>query len=75
MTPSLGRTAHGGRLMLIDKGKTIADLQEHMKRYEWNTGKRTEFDDGYLTGLRFAIKLIELQEAGVLGQVAFDWKD
>ena len=46
-----------------------------MKRYEWNSGKKTEFDDGYLTGLRFAIKLIELQEAGVLGQVAFDWKD
>lgn len=66
--------------MIIDRNKLIEDLQNHIARYEWNiTCKQTEYDKGYLSGLRFAVRIISLQPESEIGQVKFDfdcpWKE
>lgn len=62
--------------MLIEKETAVKTLQEHLDRYERLCGQKiSDIDNGYMTGVRFAIKLISLQDEGVLGQITFDWEE
>lgn len=57
--------------MLIHKQATITSIQESIKRFEAHC--ETKYDEGFLDGLRFAIRIVSLQEEAVVGQVAFEW--
>lgn len=60
--------------MNIDKEKLIKDLQDHKARMEWNIQKfPSDYGDGYLQGIDFAIRVVKLQQDSGIGQVAFDF--
>ena len=62
--------------MNIDKDALIEDLKRHEQRYANNCNcKRTDFDDGYLTGLSMAVRITALQPDSGLGQVAFTFEE
>lgn len=61
--------------MLIEKEATIKSLEAHLTRFEQIcVGKMRDVDIAYMNGIRFAIKLVKLQEEGIPGQVAFEWE-
>ena len=61
--------------MVIDKNKLLMDLQTHLNRYMHNCGcAPCRYDDGYVNGISFAIRLVRLQEEAQVGQVAFEWE-
>lgn len=62
--------------MLIEKEAVIKSLENHLTRFDQLCmGKMRDVDIAYMNGIRFAIKLIKLQEEGILGQVAFEWEE
>ncbi len=58
---------------VIDRLQTVKDLEGHIARYEFNCTK-TEYDRGYLDGMRFAVRLVRLQEEKNVGQIAINWE-
>ena len=58
--------------MLIQKQATIDSIQQSVKRFEPHCN--TKDDEGFLDGLRFAIRIVKLQEETEIGQVAFQWE-
>lgn len=60
--------------MNIDKDTLTADLQHSIDRYKMATkDNQSDYDYGFLMGLHFAQKIINLQKPSGLGQIAFDF--
>lgn len=57
--------------MLIQKQETVDSIQQSINRFELHSN--TKYDEGFLDGLRFAIRIVKMQEEAVVGQVAFQW--
>ena len=58
---------------VIDRLQTVKDLEGHIARYQFNCGM-TPYDEGYLDGMRFAVRLVRLQEEKNVGQIAINWE-
>ena len=59
--------------MNIDKETLVDDLQHTIDRYSNATdGNQSDYDYGFLMGLTFAKKIINLQKPSGIGQLAFD---
>lgn len=59
---------------VIDRLQTVKDLEGHIARYEFNFNTNTDYDKGYLDGMRFAVRLVRLQEEKNVGQIAINWE-
>lgn len=60
--------------MNIDKDALNDDLQQSIDRYSNVTkSNQSDYDYGFLMGLRFAQKIVNLQPPSGIGQVAFDF--
>ena len=60
--------------MNIDKNKLLKDLRSHKERMTWNCQKCLgDYEKGYLQGIDFAIRAVELQEDNGIAQVTFDF--
>ena len=57
--------------MLIHKQATIDSIEHSVKRFEPHGN--TKYDEGFLDGMRFAIRIVKLQKEAEVGQVAFQW--
>ena len=58
--------------MLIQKQATIESIEQSVKRFEPHGS--TKYDEGFLDGMKFAIRIVKLQEEAEIGQVAFQWE-
>lgn len=62
--------------MNIDKDTLTADLQQSIDRYKTVTqDNQSDYDYGFLMGLHFAQKIINLQPPSGIGQIAFEFGD
>lgn len=59
--------------LLIDKERTIEAIQASISRFEPHQANK--YDEGLLDGLRFAVRIVRLQEEAEVGQVAFMWEE